>query len=120
MTVFIDDMFKYPMGRFGRMKMSHMVATTEEELHAMADKIGVQRKWYQGDHYDVAQKMRNRAIEKGAVAVTMRQLGTMVACRRRTGILPEPITEHSQQRFARAVIRPPPLETGPKEEPPPE
>lgn len=89
MTVFVDDMYTVPMGRFGRMKMSHMIATTEDELHAMAAAIGVARKWYQGDHYDVSISRRSRALDLGAVAVTMRQLGKMCAIRRKSGILPD-------------------------------
>jgi hypothetical protein len=42
--VYVDDMYKSPMGQFGRMKMSHMIADTTEELLQMADKIGVKKK----------------------------------------------------------------------------
>lgn len=31
MTVYIDDMHRYPMGQFGRMKMSHMIADNAVE-----------------------------------------------------------------------------------------
>jgi hypothetical protein len=34
----------------------HMIADTEAELHAMAARIGVARRWCQGDHYDRAQQ----------------------------------------------------------------
>ena len=44
MPVYVDDMYKHPMGQFRRMKMSHMIANTEAELHAMADAIGIDRK----------------------------------------------------------------------------
>lgn len=47
MSVYVDDMYKYAMGRFRGMKMSHLVADSREELLAMCDKIGVQRKWIQ-------------------------------------------------------------------------
>ena len=43
MPVYVDNM----KAQFGRMIMCHMVADTDEELHAMAAKIGVQRKWHQ-------------------------------------------------------------------------
>lgn len=83
MSVYIDDMYKYPMGRYGRMKMSHMIADTEQELHAMAQKIGIARRWYQGDHYDVCTSYRAKAIANGAVAITLKQLACMAALRRR-------------------------------------
>jgi hypothetical protein len=54
---------------YGRMKMSHMLADTVEELHAMADKIGIKRKWFQPKstpHYDICQSKRALAMENGA------------------------------------------------------
>lgn len=78
MTVYVDNMHELPMGRFGRMKMSHMVADTLDELHAMADKIGVSRRWYQGPpktrhpHYDIAMSKRAMAVAAGAVEVDIR------------------------------------------------
>lgn len=80
MTVYVDDMYKHPLGEFGRMKMSHMIADTEEELHEMADKIGVARRWYQGDHYDICLSKRAKAVEKGAVEITLRQLACYSFC----------------------------------------
>ena len=85
MTVFIDDMYLYPMGCFGRMKMSHMISDNEDELHAMAARIGVARKWYQGDHYDVSMQMRDRAIAFGAVPITLRHLGHLCKWQREHG-----------------------------------
>lgn len=43
MTVYVDDM----RAPFGRMKMCHMVADSDAELHAMAARIGVARRWHQ-------------------------------------------------------------------------
>lgn len=82
MTVYVDDMYTVAMGRFGRMKMSHMIADTDDELHAMAAKIGVARKWFQRDHYDIAMSKRETAISLGARAITMRQLAYMSMNRR--------------------------------------
>lgn len=86
MPVYVDDMYKLPMGRFGRMKMSHMIADTREELDAMADKIGVARKWIQQAelgkgwiHYDVAMSARAKAIEHGAIPITLRELAMKCA-----------------------------------------
>ncbi|MGY3582185.1 hypothetical protein ACVIGB_000890 [Bradyrhizobium sp. USDA 4341] len=96
MTVYIDDMHRYPIGEFrvGRytMKMSHMIADTEEELHAMAARIGVARRWYQDDHYDVSLAKRALAVKAGAVEITYRQYGLMASNRRATGSLGDPAT----------------------------
>lgn len=92
MTVYVDDMFKYPMGKFRRMKMSHMIADTEDELHVMAERIGVARKWYQGDHYDIAMSKRETAIANGAKAITLRELAAMSALRKRGFPMGDPAT----------------------------
>ena len=82
MSVYVDSAFV----RYGRMLMCHMVADTEAELHAMADAIGVRRKWYQDRHYDICSSKRAVAIELGAKVVTSRE-GALI--RRRM----EPLTE---------------------------
>lgn len=96
MTVYVDDMYKSPMGKFGRgllkMKMSHMIATSDDELHAMADRIGVSRKWFQGDHYDICMAKRDAAIAAGAVPITLRQCSCMDALRRRGQEMGDPAT----------------------------
>jgi len=73
-------MYLNPMGRFGRMKMSHLIANTEGELHAMARQIGIARRWYQGDHYDISISKRQQAILLGAVPVTMFELAGIRWC----------------------------------------
>lgn len=96
MTVYVDDMHASEMGQYRRMKMSHMIADTEEELHAMADRIGVARKWFQrkpsGDHYDIALSKRALAVQFGAREITLKQLACMCRNRRRTGSLGDPET----------------------------
>lgn len=54
--------------------MCHMMADTIEELHRMVDTIGVDRKHFQGDHYDICKAKRKLAIEAGAVEVTQREM----------------------------------------------
>lgn len=90
MTVYVDDMHRYPLGRFQRMKMSHLIADSNDELHAFADSIGLKREWFQQDHYDVSLTKRREAVQKGAVEVTLRVLSLMARERRRTGRLPRP------------------------------
>ena len=68
--VYVDD----AKLKFGRMTMCHMVADTTAELLAMADTIGVARKWIQGagtyrEHFDVCLAMRaRRKRHKGCVS----------------------------------------------------
>lgn len=70
MSVYVDA----PIWRYGRMVMCHMFADTYEELHAMADKIGVARRWFQDHarlpHYDVCKSKRILAIKLGAIEAT--------------------------------------------------
>ena len=73
MPVYVDDVF-IP---YGRMKMCHMTADTEEELHAMADKIGLKREWFQDGripHYDVSKGKRFDALANGAITVTTKRI----------------------------------------------
>lgn len=80
MPVYVDDM-KAPvrMGGGRVYVFCHMVADTEEELHAIADRIGVARRWYQypeksrWPHYDIVQAKRALAVAAGAIEVEMRQ-----------------------------------------------
>ncbi|QWY83637.1 hypothetical protein [Rhizobium phage RHph_X2_26] len=77
MAVYVDDM----AAPFGNMVMCHMWADTDAELLAMADAIGVQRKWIQGHaelsfgkhkraswvHFDIAKSKRAAAVRLGAI-----------------------------------------------------
>ncbi len=96
MAVFVDDMHLDPMGSFRGMKMSHMLADSDDELHAMADRIGVQRRWHQAppkastSHYDIAMSKRALAVQAGAIEITMRQAAAMCARRRISGELGPP------------------------------
>lgn len=83
MAVYVDNM----QAQFGRMKMCHMIADSTDELLAMADRIGVARKWIQSagtarEHFDIALSKRALAVEAGAVEITMRELARMTRTRR--------------------------------------
>lgn len=84
MTVYVDSM----RARFGRMVMCHMMADTDDELLAMADQIGVARRWHQypgthKSHFDICLSKRARAVAAGAVVVSQLELGAILAARRR-------------------------------------
>ena len=106
MTVYVDDM----RARFGRMTMCHMIADTDDELHTMADAIGVARRWHQAppkhdSHYDIALSKRQLALQFGAVPITWRQCGCMVMKRRKTGLLghPEEAVEWVRKTYCRTT-----------------
>lgn len=77
MTVYVDDV----RHAFGNMVMCHLWADTLDELLAMVDVIGVQRKWIQGHptlsfgkhrhaswvHFDIALSKKSLALRHGAV-----------------------------------------------------
>ena len=95
MTVYVDDMYETEFGRYGRMKMSHMIADTSAELLAMARAIGVAARWLQhagepSEHFDIAKSKRELAIAASAVPISIRQCSAMCARRRVTGNLGSP------------------------------
>lgn len=106
MSVYVDDM----RANFGRMVMCHMLADTDAELHAMADRIGVARRWWQspektsGSHYDIALSKRALAVKAGAIEITWKQASAMNTRRRVTGSLGLPtdawewLKEHRAQQ----------------------
>lgn len=73
MMVYVDNM----KATYGRMIMCHIIADTIEELHEMADKIGIDRKWFQSHskhlHYDICLNKRKIAISYGAKEIDMRE-----------------------------------------------
>lgn len=79
MAVYTDNM----RAQYGRMIMCHMHADTEAELHDMARRIGVARRWYQGDHYDICLAMRAKAVKLGATEIDVREMARIVMAKRR-------------------------------------
>jgi predicted metal-dependent HD superfamily phosphohydrolase len=54
---------------------AHLVSDTSyQELHDFADLLGIPRRSFQGDHYDVPSDYREQAIALGAIAVSSREL----------------------------------------------
>jgi Protein of unknown function (DUF4031) len=78
MSVYVDQ----PVHRFRHMLMCHMLADSPEELHAMADRIGMSRKWYQRDastpHYDLSREKRAAALAAGAIEVNRREMVAVI------------------------------------------
>lgn len=69
MSVYVDDV----RHSYGRMIMCHMWADSPDELLAMADRIGVGRRWLQQPpkaswvHFDISLNRKALALAAGAV-----------------------------------------------------
>lgn len=93
--VYVDAIFAWPIehlkGQARRVaqrnkgQWCHMWADAVEELHAMADRIGMRREWFQDKpgfpHYDLVPSKRAKAICLGAMEMDLgeyreRQRGT--------------------------------------------
>ena len=70
MAVLVDELREYPHTRLPFRHWCHLVSDTDfEELHAFAAAMGIPRRRFQGDHYDLHPGLRERALELGAVEV---------------------------------------------------
>lgn len=71
MAILIDEARWWHRGE----KWCHLVSDESyEELHDFADRVGIPRRGFQGDHYDVPERYRAQLIDAGAVAVESREL----------------------------------------------
>lgn len=77
MPVYVDNV----KIKFGRMRMCHMLADTLEELHAMADKLGLKREWFQNHgtpHYDICMSRRVDAIGYGCIPASRSKIVELI------------------------------------------
>lgn len=82
MTVYVDQIVQHTQvkgeaARYGK-RWCHLWADSLEELHAFAEQIGMQRRWFQAGahihfcHYDLVPSRRERAIKLGAVEMSFK------------------------------------------------
>jgi len=70
-TVLVDDAI-WP---FDGRRWAHLVSDVSyEELHEFAERLGIPRRGFQGDHYDIPESYRAEALRLGAVPVGSREL----------------------------------------------
>lgn len=71
MTVLIDEPRWHHMGRV----WSHLVSDHSlAELHRFAEEVGIPRRGFHGDHYDVPQEYYDTMVAHGAVPTPSREL----------------------------------------------
>jgi hypothetical protein len=86
MTCYVDTVRSYPAAGLRYTEFCHLLADSEEELHAMADSLGMPRRFFQSHawrwHYDLPAHLREEAVRNGAVEVTMHFVGSLLKSRR--------------------------------------
>ena len=71
MAVLIDE----PIWWFRGRRWSHLVSDASyDELHAFADRTGIPRRGFQGDHYDVPEEHFDALVDAGAEVTSSREL----------------------------------------------
>jgi uncharacterized protein DUF4031 len=80
MAILVDELREYPETGLPFRHWCHMVSDMDfEELHEFAARLGIPRRRFQGDHYDLPPFLRERAVALGAVEVGTRELTRRMA-----------------------------------------
>ena len=75
MAVLVDPLREYPDAGLRWAHWCHMVSDVSfDELHRFAARLGIPRRGFQGDHYDLPRHVRDRALEMGALEVQTGEL----------------------------------------------
>jgi hypothetical protein len=70
-AILVDE----PIWPFRERLWCHLVSDTSyDELHELAEALGIPRRGFQGDHYDLPEELREEAIRLGAEPVSGREL----------------------------------------------
>jgi hypothetical protein len=85
-TCYVDTVRAYPDAGLRFDRFCHLLADTRDELHALADEIGVPRRIFQDHpwrwHYDLPEHVRTAALAHGAQELTLHQVGALLRGRR--------------------------------------
>ena len=80
MAILVDELREYPHTPLPFRHWCHLVSDHSfAELHAFAERIGIPRHRFQGDHYDLPPHLRSRAVALGAEEVGTRELTQRMA-----------------------------------------
>jgi hypothetical protein len=75
MAVLVDPLREYPDAGLRWTHWCHMVSDADfDELHAFAAQLGIPRRGFHGDHYDLPPPVRARAVALGAIEVETGEL----------------------------------------------
>ncbi len=82
-----------------------MIADSTEELYAMVDRIGVQRKWIQypdtyNEHFDISAAKKKLAIAAGAMEISARDYARYANARKTNKVfIPSPLQPIQKSLF---------------------
>jgi hypothetical protein len=85
---YVDSVREYPTAGLRHTRFCHLLADTREELHAMADELGVPRRYFQDHpwrwHHDLPAHLRTEAVTLGAREIDLHEVGALLRARRMT------------------------------------
>ena len=91
MACYVDTVRSYPNAGLRFTEFCHLLADTRDELHDMADALGIPRRFFQEHpwrwHHDLPEHLRPRAIELGAVEIDIHEVGALLRRRKREYLL---------------------------------
>jgi Protein of unknown function (DUF4031) len=86
MTCYVDAVREYPDAGLRHTRFCHLLADTREELHELADALGIPRRYFQDHpwrwHHDLPEPLRDQAIALGARELTLREVGLLLRRRK--------------------------------------
>jgi hypothetical protein len=95
MACYVDSIRSYPGAGLRFEEFCHLLADTREELHTMADALGIPRGFFQDHpwrwHHDLPAHLRPRAVALGAREVSMHEVGALLRRRRTALSVEEPV-----------------------------
>ena len=86
MSCYVDTVRSYPTAGLRFTEFCHLLADERDELHAMADRLGMPRRFFQDHpwrwHYDLPSHLRPEAVRFGAIEIELRAVGRLLRDRR--------------------------------------
>lgn len=94
MSCYVDTVRHYPGAGLRFTEFCHLLADERDELHRMADALGMPRRFFQDHpwrwHYDLPAPLRADAVALGAVEVDLAAVGLLLRERRRRHLAASP------------------------------
>jgi hypothetical protein len=85
-SCYVDTVRSYPGAGLRFTEFCHLLADDRAELHVMADRLGMPRRFFQDHpwrwHYDLPAHLRAEAVTLGAVEIEMAAVGALLRARR--------------------------------------